>query len=331
MANDPKPLAWQARADMFAQLATMEKAGLPAQQAFGLLNIPPALQTRVKNIRRLLGRGMPIAKAGRQSGLFTELEGSLVGAAIEGGSPAPTYARLADFYATRANQARAVKSRMALPALVLVVGLFTQELPALFVGSVSPGLYLWHAIRPLITIGLLVYAFANLHRLHQGRPTPLRIALDQLLMRMPLFGKMLVRRNIRDFFEHLALLVEAGMPILDALPRALDTIQLSPLKAAFAPIARGIANGATLTDALESIPALAKTSSLALIRTGEGSGTLPEMLFRYAAMESAAIANFDRQVADWLPRIVYALVAGMVAYCILSGPGVGPHLPEELR
>ncbi len=331
MAADAKPLAWQVRADMFAQLAVMEKAGLPALQAFGLLKIPAAQQARVNAMRRLLGRGTAIAKAGQQSGMFTELESGLIGAAIEGGSPAPTYARLAKFYTTRANQARTVKSRAILPALVLIIGLFTQELPGLFAGSVTPGRFLWHAIRPLLAIGLLIFLFGYLHRLHQGHATPLRTAQDRILMRLPLFGTMLVRRNIRDFFEHLALLVEAGMPILNALPRALDTIQLAPLKAQFASIAAGIERGATLSDMLERIPALSNTSSLALIRTGEGSGSVPEMLFHFAAMESAAIVNFDKQVADWLPRIVYALVAAWVAYGILAGPGIAPQMPEELR
>jgi general secretion pathway protein F len=61
-----------------------------------------------------------------------------------------------------------------------------------------------------------------------------------------------------------------------------------------------------------------------LIHTGEESGTLPEMLFRYAAIETAAINNFYREAAAWLPRIVYALIAMWIAYGILSGAGVGP-------
>ncbi|HSY28442.1 MAG TPA: hypothetical protein VK832_13115, partial [Burkholderiaceae bacterium] len=60
-------------------------------------------------------------------------------------------------------------------------------------------------------------------------------------------------------------------------------------------------------------------------------GTLPEMLFRFAAMETASINDFNKQVAEWLPRIIYAAVAGWVAYGILTGAGVGTELPEELR
>jgi general secretion pathway protein F len=142
---------------------------------------------------------------------------------------------------------------------------------------------------------------------------------------------MLVRRTIRDFFESLALLVEAGMPILDALPRATATMKLAPVRVLFEGIAPGIKAGATLTAMLDRIAPLADGRAQALIATGEASGNLPEMLFRFADSETAAITHFDRQLADWLPRIVYALVAVWVAWGIIAGPGFGPQLPKDLE
>ncbi len=325
------PLPWHVRSDMFAQLAAMEKAGLPAAQAFGLLKIPAKLQPRVKIVKRSLGRGTPLARAGLQSALFSDLEASLVEAATQAGSPAPVYARLAGYYMQRALQARAMKSRMALPAFVMIVGLFTQQLPQFVTGSISLGSYLWHSIRPLLSIAVLVFLGKLAYRIAEGEESALRIALDCLLMRAPLFGKMLVRRNVRDFIESLALLVEAGMPILDALPRATATIKLVPVREQFEVIAHGIEAGATLTTMLENVPYLAGGAATALIGTGEASGTLPEMLFRFADMETAAIAHFNKQVADWLPRIVYAIVAAWMAYGILTSGAFMPHVPAELQ
>ena len=325
------PLPWQVRSDMFAQLAAMEKAGLPAAQAFGLLKIPPKLQPRVKAVKRLLGRGVPLARAGLQSALFSDLEGSLVEAATQAGSPAPVYRRLAEYYMQRAAQARAMKSRLALPAFMLIVGLLTQQLPQLVAGNISLGSYAWHSIRPLLLIALLYFALTRIYRVIEGEETELRIALDRVLMRLPVFGKMLVRRNLRDFFESLALLVEAGMPILDALPRATATIKLVPVRAQFEVIAPGIEAGATLATMLEHLPLMAGSAAPTLIGTGEASGTLPEMLFRFADMETTAIAHFNKQVADWLPRIVYAIVAAWAAYGILTSGAFMPHVPDDLK
>jgi general secretion pathway protein F len=331
MPQAAAPLPWQVRSDMFAQLAAMEKAGLPAVQAFGLLKVPPKLQSRVTAVKRLLVRGAPLARAGLQGALFSDLEASLVEAATQAGSPAPVYIRLAAYYTQRAAQARAMKSRMALPALVMIVGLFTQQLPQLVAGSISLGAYLWHSIRPLLAIGLLYCLGTMIYRVGEGEESEWRVALDRVLMRLPLFGKMLVRRNVRDFFESLALLVEAGMPILDALPRATATIKLAPVRGQFEAMAPGIAAGATLTTMVEALPLVAGSAATALIGTGEASGSLPEMLFRFADMETAAIAHFNKQVADWLPRIVYAIIALWVAYGILTSGAFMPHVPDELR
>ena len=70
---------------------------------------------------------------------------------------------------------------------------------------------------------------------------------------------------------------------------------------------------------------------VAFAETGEASGSLPEMLFRHTAAETAALQHFQQQLTDWLPRLVYVAIAGWIAYGILSGPGITPQLPEDLR
>ena len=59
------------RARLFQHLAGMEKAGVPAERAFALLDLGPAARGRVETFRRLFGRGMDPASAGANSGLLT--------------------------------------------------------------------------------------------------------------------------------------------------------------------------------------------------------------------------------------------------------------------
>ena len=56
-------------------------------------------------------------------------------------------------------------------------------------------------------------------------------------------------------------------------------------------------------------PKKAPTAKLRHRANGEASGALPEMLFRFADLETASIDHFHEQVAQWLPRIIYAMVA----------------------
>ena len=312
MPQKHPPLSWQIRADMFAQLAAMETAGLSAAQAFALLKIPAA-QQRVQTASKLLAHGSALTLVGRNSGLFTELEANLVAAASDAGSPAATYKRLAQCYTRRALQLRKMRSRMIYPAILLLAGLILNPLPGLITGALTPGRYLLHLAIPFIAAGLLVYMIKRLLQEHEGPSSIIGEAFGRLVMRLPLFGNIFVRSNIRDFFESLALLVEAGVPILDALPKAVETIKLEPVRDAFSYAQADIFRGSTLAQTLSKISYMEKGQALALINTGEESGTLPEMLFRFADAETQAINLFNEQVAEWLPRIVYALVAFCVS------------------
>ena len=80
----------------------MEDAGLPFNQASLLTQLPPAARPRLTDTKKWLRSGLGVADAGLKSGLFTDLEASLLRAAFSAGSPSGTYRRLADYYARKA-------------------------------------------------------------------------------------------------------------------------------------------------------------------------------------------------------------------------------------
>jgi general secretion pathway protein F len=67
-----------------------------------------------------------------------------------------------------------------------------------------------------------------------------------------------------------------------------------------------------------------------LLNVAEQSGTLSETLLRYAAQENAQLADSWRQLADWLPRLFYAVIAIWIAMQLLSGPGIMPRMPADV-
>ena len=323
------PLPLRTRAELYTQLGTLEIAGIAPDQAFGLLRLPRAAQPRVDMARQLLASGRDPAAAGEASGLFDKLEAALLRAALAGGSPGRTYKRLGEMYTRRAIQASAMRARMVLPGFIVLAALVLNPLPALITGSLSAAGFAWKVLRPLAVIAGLVFVGKNLP--HWLRGTPFADSFDALLPQLPLFGTVHVRRNARDYFESLALLVEAGMPLLDALPRAEDAVTNRVIRLSFRRIRQRMAGGATLTAALAGLPHLGDDRVLAFVQTGEASGTLPEMLLRHCDIETAAIEQFYAQLAVWAPRLVYALVVVWMASGLLSGPGIGTQLPEELR
>ena len=305
-----KPLPYRIRAELFLQLSQLERAGLPYDRAVATMALPPPAAPRLKAMQALAARGIDAAKAGEQSGLFTKLEARLVRAALNAGSPGATYQRLAEYYSQRARQWGAIKSRLMLPAFVLAIALVVQPLPALVSGTLGVMGYAWQVISPLLLIAAIVVVLRWLG--------------------LPLYRPILVRSGFRDFFESLALMLEAGIPMFEALPAAIETVSDEATRRELTRVRQRVEKGETFAAALEGVPYLRGSPALAFAHTGEESGTLPQMLMRHAEVESAAIAAFYEQLAAWLPRIVYALVAIKVTAGIFSSGGVAPRVPPEL-
>jgi general secretion pathway protein F len=325
MRPTPPPLPYRLRADLFTHLAVMEKSGLPALKAFDLLRLPPAGQERLLAMRRMLAKGSDPATAGLRSHLFSHAEAAMVKAALQAGSPAATYQRLADSHGAKASQLAAIKSRSLLPAVMLLVALSVAPLPELVSGRIGAGGYLWLILRPLIVLGGVVLAGRwAINWFRSGTPSPARAAVDSVLLQLPLFGPMHARAVRRDFIESLAMQLEAGLPVFEALPLSLPTANNSILRAQFARLLPMLKEGTTLAQAFTSLGVAQLQDLTDMVKTGEASGTLPDMLFRFVRQESEAINLFQQQVADWVPRIFYAGVAVWMATRILSGQPTMP-------
>ncbi|MEO4047782.1 type II secretion system F family protein [Pseudomonas sp. CAU 1711] len=318
-------LPFAERAQLFAQLAALERAGVPLLSALAGLQLGPASRARVQRLSRWLEDGRELAGAGCQAGLFTPLEASLIRAAQSAGSPARLFERLADSHARRAAQGAALRARLLLPGGVLLLALLIQPLPALIGGSLGPFAYFWGVLQPLVLLAALWLLGRQLWRRQQASTRP-----GAWPGRLPLLGRALRRRNVRDFFESLGLLLEAGVPMFEALPKALATLDDAELRRAFAGLQVRLQAGQTLAQALQLLDFPGKTQLAALVCSAEAGGALPATLLSYAARESAALEDFQQQLAVWLPRLIYLLVALWMAYGLLGGPGVAPRLPAGL-
>lgn len=320
------------RADLFSQLAAMEDAGLPFDKAIDILNLPPSEHARLEAARRLTRRGVGIAEAGRTSGLFTPLEASLVRMATLSGSPARTYHLLADQCTWRAARIKRLKSRMAVPAVMIAAWIILGPVPDIVLGHLTMSSYLVKHLLPWIGAGVAAYVLLDLsHRRQPSGQSSWRVPLDGVLPHLPLLGPMEVRRNLRDFLDSLALMLEAGVPILEAVPTALDTVRNLAVKSQLAQIKPRIDAGASFAQAISGLPLFGGAQSFELIRIGEASGALPRALSRYSAAETAAIDRFDDLVAEWIPRLAYTATALLIGYGLVHGGAFMPSLPQDLR
>ncbi len=326
------PLQFNVRADFFGQLATMEEAGLPFEKVLDIVHLPSKERSRLETMRKGIKRGLGIADAGLRSGLFTPLEASLVRSATVSGSPVRTYRLMAEQCARRAARVKAIKSRMLLPALMVALLIILKPVPYLISGSLTLSGYVIKDLLPWIGVGVIAYLLLKSLRDRQpSAHSAWRTRLDGALPFLPLFGPMEVRRNLRDFFDSMALLLESGVPILEAFPFALDTVRNQALKSQLARIKPRIKAGTSFAQAAAGLPLFGSTQAVELIRAGEASGALPRTLQRYSDAETAAIARFDDLVAEWIPRLVYTAAAVLIGYEVVRSEAFMPSLPPDLR
>jgi len=314
-----RPLPLSVRARLFQHFAALEKAGVPSDRACAMLNLGADWRVRVESFQRLCARGIAPPTAGASSGLFTEFETQLLRAAFAAGSPYATYERLADALATAAAQSAALRARLIMPVTVLVIALGVAPLPQLIQGTLSNAEYQWKVLSPLAVLAVAGALSSHAVRWYtSGAPGPLRATLDDLILFSPLFGGLHLRRNARDFAESLGLLLQAGLPMFDALPVAVNTVANHLVRRDLDTLLPALERGATLAQAVGKLR-LANTAQLhQFVHTGEQSGTLAEMLARYARAQSEALALAQAQLMDWLPRIFYGGVALWMVVQLLS-------------
>jgi general secretion pathway protein F len=312
---------------LFQHLAAMEKAGMPAESSFSLLNLGPSAHTRVDTFRRLFARGVDPATAGLNSCLFTIFETRLLRAAFGAGSPLATYQRLAASHATRAAQMATLKARLVLPTVILALALFVQPLPRLFTGTLTLVGYAGQTIVPLAILGIVAVLAVRFNTwFSSGASAPGRPAIERALLALPLFGKLHLRRNTRDFCESLAMLLQAGVAVFEALPSALATVDNHIVRADLATLLPTVKSGATLAQAIGKLRLVDTVRLYAFVHTGEESGTLSEMLLRHADAETESLALAQNELVTWLPRVLYAMVAIWMIVQLLGQPP--PSMPD---
>jgi general secretion pathway protein F len=312
-----KPLSAEKSANLFFQLAQLEKTGVPANKAFGLIaDTDAVLKKRLYAVQRYLEAGLSIADAGFKVGVFNEIQRSLIHAAESGGTLAAVYRRMADYYAARATRLRKIKSRCYYPAILLTISLFTQPLPALVAGSITETQYLQLSVGRLTVIILTVYIVLRLPAALSR--VGLKPVIDRLLLQLPFVAEWITKRQLNDFYLNLALALAAGLSYAEALPKLVASIPNSGIRAQFRPALAKANSGESATDILSTVSSIRGTTAIQIIHSCEHSGRLAEGLQHFAQLEADDLHLQDDMLAEWLPRLVYAGVVIWIARSLIG-------------
>jgi type II secretory pathway component PulF len=147
------------------------------------------------------------------------------------------------------------------------------------------------------------------------------------LLRLPAVGYIRRGRATARLCRTLAAALRAGAPIMAAMQIARDSLDDRAVRARVADAVRTVAGGATLSAALAETRVLSR-GTLPLIKLGESSGQLADMLFRAGHLAQADVERMvDRGVALIEPGLVLilgSLIAFVAAAMFQAVYSLGP-------
>jgi len=314
-----KPLSAQDLANLYLQLARLEESGIPIMKALTLLTQDGGeMGKRVAVALEHLKRGKSLAEAGTRAGLFVGLDTALVKVAEAGGTNAVVFRQLAKFYEDKARRVRQIKSQLFLPLTILLLAVFIQPVPALLLGKMTAISYLGATVGLIFQMAILIFVLLRLPQwIRHGFLRSFRHSWERAEINLPYLGKWYVRRSLRDFMRSLGLMLQAGLPILEALPKAYEVVENLIIRQRLQKITSHLRDGDSFANAFSQVEGVNNIASQ-LVLTGEYAGSLAEIMLHYVKLESEDIARHDEMLAIWIPRIIYAGIIAWMAYGILN-------------
>ena len=319
------------------QFATMIDAGLPIVQCLDILQA----QATVKPLRKAIQQIKDDVEAGssfnealrKHPKLFDELYINMVAAGEVGGILDNIMNRLAVYMEKAARLKSKIKGAMIYPASIVFVAVvvtailliyvipvfaelfssFGQALPAptQFVIKLSNFTVRYF---PLIAtaFGLAIVAIMWLNRTEQGK-----LAIDGLLLRLPVFGDLFRKSAVARFTRTLGTLVSSGVPILDALAITARTAGNRVVEKAVLATRLSISEGKTIAEPLTASKVF-PPMVCQMIAVGETTGALDAMLGKIAEFYEEEVDNAIANLTALMEPIVIVFLGVVIGGLVIS-------------
>jgi len=323
------------------QMAGLINAGLPLMRTLGIL-VEQAedkrLQSALVAVQADVESGVSFSSAlGRQSDVFPPLMVSLVRVGETGGFLGEALGSVAETYAKESDLHNKIKSATTYPMVVLVIAILGVIAMVTFVVPVFEGMFagigsalplptqiivtVSHNMVWLLPLLIVVVIAGSLWWGAKKNTEPVRRRVDPIKLRMPVFGPLVTKIAVARFARSLSMMLDAGVPLLNALGIVGQASNNWKIEQAVADIQDSVRQGRSFAGPLAKAgvfpPMVAQ-----MVAVGEESGTLADML--------ASIADFyenevDTAAAQLTSTIEPVLIVGIGV--IIGGMVIALYLP----
>jgi type IV pilus assembly protein PilC len=318
------------------QFVSLIKAGLPILRALDLLKAQiknPALKRHIIDVRDRVHSGAMLSDALKAQMVFPTVYTASIYAGERSGDLAEVITRYTGYQKTVLAVKKRFLTSLIYPAflvvlcIVMVTVILTYVIPQFAELYKGLGTELPRPTRILIYISTtlkanlifiipVVLGCALAFKLWIGT-TAGRLWLDRLKLRAPIVGNLWTMFSMAQLSRTIATLLTGGTPLLTTLQVVRDASDNTVISEAIRNAVIDVQDGKPLSDSLEKtghFPDLA----LEMIRVGEQTGSLPEMLIHVADYYDEDVNNRSAALLSVVEPVILIFVAIFVALILIS-------------
>ena len=304
------------RINLYHNLSVMLNAGLPITRAFQSLHKGGAYGRLFAKIETQITAGHSFTEIIQQHPRkFKKLDQTLISVGEQTGQLAEMFEALSLWYAFRQRLRRVMRTGMVLPILMIHALAFIAPVVPFALGGFDARIYV-HGFLSIIAI-FYIPALMGLAIVYRTpKRGPLRWMLDAFLMRVPLLGKAIRELELSRYSKIFAITYKAGVPITRCVEMATDTVGNQIMRQRLCGARDKVRQGDEMASGFSrSLP----SEFICVWEVGEESGEIDESARRLGNMYSDNAEMRFALIAEWVPRIVYAIVSCVMVYYIFKG------------
>jgi type IV pilus assembly protein PilC len=319
------------------QFATMVNSGLPILRALAIL----AEQTENPELARALGlirtdveQGASLSGAlAKHPKIFNDLFVSMVKSGETGGSLDDVLLRLADMIEAEVRLRGKIKSAMTYPIAVVGLVILIMSAMLLFVVPQFQAIYsslggslplptrvlllmssIFKKLWWLVLIGAIVFRFV----FRRWKKTPAgRFAVDRAKLKVPVFGSLFQKTALARFASTFAMLLRAGVPILQALEIVSETVNNKVVSAAIDDVKGSVREGESMAKPLAR-HAVFPPMVVQMLAVGEETGQVDTMLEKVAAFYEQEVEASVDALTSLIEPLLIAVIGGCVGAAVVA-------------
>ena len=323
----------------FKQLSVILKSGVPLAEGLDLLSenmTNKEFAKCIKIISEKLSSGEDLSSALKiYKGIFNPITIGLIEAGEAGGILPEVLERIAALLEANAKIKSEIKSSLIYPVIILVLAITVSLGLLIFIvptfedmfkdmGATLPALTRFmlatsrfvtsssFVISTPLIIFSLIYAFKTTYQTYNGR-----LLIDQIILKIPLFGTLILMGELASLCDTLSTLLKAGIPLVDGLEKCINASGNQPIKNALKKSINVVKNGNELSYSLTLSKVIPKLI-FSMVKIGEESGELVFMLNNLAMFYKRELEESVNALTKAMEPAIIFVVAAIVGTIVIS-------------